>query len=391
MTRMENISNKEIEAFEEILLKSNLSDKRFETSIWEKDGSDIRDEDKLKLIILKASGDALMKNILEMKGNTPRVNRNALFFLIPLERERMGFYSQLRRIIAYRTIESDKTLIRSDEQKKAIRTERKKAEDGIDDILRRYYRTLFIPTREGLKESDLGVPTYGDTKKLDEVVYDKLKSDGEILESIHPLAIKERYLKTNEAVSTEQLYQSSAKVPGEARVVGRDAWELGIREGVQQGLFGLGELEDGKPIYRYFKEYPPSIALAGSEVIIREDICIAQKEAKEADEERKKNGGVTYPPGSMPTPPDIVEGKNNVDKPNVDSSGSEPNGRKEVHLQFTVPKGQVAGLMGVMNLLQLNFDNLQIDLRATDGQISEQDYEDKIKEAFAQLGIDLNE
>ena len=47
--------------------------------------------------------------------------------------------------------------------------------------------------------------------------------------------------------------------------------------------------------------------------------------------------------------------------------------------------------MGVMNLLQLNFDNLQIDLRATGGEMSEQDYEDKIKEAFAQLGIDLNE
>ncbi|MCZ6679539.1 MAG: hypothetical protein O7E52_20095 [Candidatus Poribacteria bacterium] len=47
--------------------------------------------------------------------------------------------------------------------------------------------------------------------------------------------------------------------------------------------------------------------------------------------------------------------------------------------------------MGVMNLLQSNFKSLQIELLATGGEMSEQDYEDKIKEAFVQLGIDLGE
>ena len=104
--------------------------------------------------------------------------------------------------------------------------------------------------------------------------------------------IKERYLKTDESVSTEQLYQSSAKTPGEARVIGQ-GWESGIREGVQQGLFGLGELEDGKPVCRYFKERPSSIAFSGSEVIIREDICIAQKKA---EKEKEKPPEPIYPP-----------------------------------------------------------------------------------------------
>ena len=202
------------------------------------------------------------------------------------------------------------------------------------------------------------------------------------------MAIKERYLKTNESVSTEQLYQSSTKTPGEARIIDRDAWESGIREGVAQGLFGLGELENGDPVCRYFKENSPSITLFGSEVIIREDICSTQKEAEEGKEE--KSDGVTYPPGGTPAP-DIVEGGDDVDQSDSDSSPPESSGRKEIHLQFTVPKGKVAGLMGVMNLLQANFNNLRIDLRATDGEMSEQDYEDKIKEAFAQLDIDLGE
>ena len=370
LTRMENISDSEIDEFEETLLKKNLSGGKLKTFLEAKEGADIPDNDDLKLVILKERDDVLMKEALETRGNTPRVNRNTLFFLVPLEREGNGFYSQLRKITAYRTIGSDRALNLSDEQRKEVRAELKKAEDELNDRLRRYYRTVFIPVKEGLKESDLGVPTYGDTKKLDEAVYDKLRSDREILESIHPLVIKERYLKTNESVSTVQLYQSSAKTPGEVRVTNRGAWESGIREGVEQGLFGLGELDDGKPVCRYFKERPMSIALSGNEVIIREDICIAQ-EISLIVEPPPVVPPPVVPPPVVPPPP--------------------PEGRNEVSLKFTIPKGQVSGIMGVMNLLQSNFNNLQIELRATDGKMSEQDYEDKIKEAFDQLGIDLEE
>ena len=186
----------------------------------------------------------------------------------------------------------------------------------------------------------------------------------------HPLVIKERYLKTDESVSTEQLYQSSAKTPGEARVLDQ-GWESGIREGVEQGLFGLGELEDGKPVCRYFKERPTSIAFSANEVIIREDICIAQKKMS-----LKEPPKPISPPPEPPEPPDP--------KP-------PPDGRDSVRLKFTIPKGKVSGLMGVMNLLQSNFDSLQIELLATEGQMSDQDYEDKIKEAFVQLEIDPEE
>ena len=299
------------------------------------------------------------------------MNRNTLFFLTPLEHEAAGFYSQLRKIIAYRAIRGDKTLNLSVEQQKEVRTELKKAEDGLDDALCRYYRTVFVLASDGLKENDLGLPTYGVPKILDEAVYDKLKSDGVVLERIHPLVIKERYLKTDESVSTEQLYQSSAKTPGESRVTDRSAWESGIREGVQQGLFGLGELENGKPVCRYFKEHPASIALSANEVIIREDICIAQKKMR-----------LKEPPEPIPPPPESPEPPG--PKPPLD-------GRNSVYLKFTIPKGKVSGLMGVMNLLQSNFENLQIELQATGGQMSNQDYEDKIKEAFVQLEIDPEE
>ena len=97
-----------------------------------------------------------MKDILETKGNTPRVNRNTLFFLTPLEHEAAGFYSQLRKIIAYEAIGKDKTLNLSAEQQREVRTELRKATDELNDRLRRYYRTVFIPTRGGTQRERFG-------------------------------------------------------------------------------------------------------------------------------------------------------------------------------------------------------------------------------------------
>ena len=63
----------------------------------------------------------------------------------------------------------------------------------------------------------------------------------------------------------------------------------------------------------------------------------------------------------------------------------------KIHLKFKVPKGKVSSIMGVMNLLQSKFETLEIELMAHEGSISDQDYEDKIEEAFRQLGINLSE
>lgn len=62
-----------------------------------------------------------------------------------------------------------------------------------------------------------------------------------------------------------------------------------------------------------------------------------------------------------------------------------------VNLKFKIPKGKVSGIIGVMNLLQNNFQTLEVELSASDGEITEHDYEDKIIETFRQLGIKIDD
>ena len=158
LIRMENINERAIDGFEKEVLEKNVSSFWRTTQNshlakrWVRHSGRHRPEANYP----QERDDSLMKDTLETKGKTPRVNRNTLFFLTPLEHEAAGFYSQLRKIIAYEVIGKDKTLNLSAEQQREIRTELKKATDELNDRLRRYYRTVFIPTKEGLKDERFG-------------------------------------------------------------------------------------------------------------------------------------------------------------------------------------------------------------------------------------------
>jgi len=378
LNKMENVKEEELIDMEQELLRDSIKGGKLKVFIWEENAGNIADSEELKLVILKRENTEVMKNILKTKGQTPRVNINTLFFLYPLESERSGFINTMKRKIAYENIEKDKNLNLSDEQKKEVKKELKKTENNLKESIRRFYRMVAVPDKDGLKSNDLGIPTYGEEKGLSQEVYEKLRSDGEILEKIAPLVLREKYLTGREYVSTEQLYHSSLKTPGETRTINRTIWEQGIAEGVSKGLFGLGDLESNKPICRYFKE-KASIALSGNEIVISEALC---------NDQRKKEEKISTPPET-----ETSKETHDIDKYKTREKKQESlvKTRNEIQLRFKVPKGKIANIMGVMNLLQSKFETLEIELIANEGAITEQDYEDKIKEAFRQLGIELDE
>jgi hypothetical protein len=63
---------------------------------------------------------------------------------------------------------------------------------------------------------------------------------------------------------------------------------------------------------------------------------------------------------------------------------------KELELKFTVPRGKISQLMGVMHYLQSKFQSLEMQIRAKEGSMSEDEYSSKIKEALRQLGIEID-
>jgi len=320
---------------------------------------------------------ALMRTVLESKGESPRVFRNTIFFVCPSDVERNAFLTLIKKKTAYEQVQADKTLRLTDEQKRDVANNLRKEEENLKDAVKRCYRLAYAPSKDGLKEVDLGIPTYGEKKSLDQGVYEQLKAEQEILERISPLVVKEKYLGNKEFVKLRQIYDSMLRTPGERRITSGEAFEESISQGVKQGLFGLGELsEDGASVTcRYFRE-DATVDMGGTEVIVKDSICLLQKQSGEqvpipfpVGKSDGKTGPVTVTP-SQPIP--------------VKALG-------HVTLEFEVPRGKVSQLMGMMSFLQSKFQDLHITVKATEGSISEEDYVNKIKETLKQLGIDFED
>lgn len=48
-------------------------------------------------------------------------------------------------------------------------------------------------------------------------------------------------------------------------------------------------------------------------------------------------------------------------------------------------------LMGAMNFLQSRFNRMDVTLHVEEGHITEQEFEDKIKEVFRQIGVEIED
>lgn len=383
LIRMENIPDADVAQTEEALLRAKIRGDRFKVYIWRTDNSDIADTPDLKLAILAEKNDSATRKILEEKGGSPRVHRNTIFFLVPMPNERPAFSNLVRKSLAYRTMDSDPTLSLTVEQHKEIRDSLKKLDGDLTEGVRRLYRQVLVPDRSGWKEFDLGIPTVGEAKPLDQDVYDRLRSEGEILERIVPLVIKEKYLKGRDYVSSDQLYQASLKTPGEPRALSQNAWDNGIAEGVRHGIFGLGELKEDQPVCRYFRE-ECSLSFGDNEILIKAEICESQRRAQE--------GQATFAPGQPVTGQPVSETpvSTTASQPPLSPTAPVAGKYQQLHFNFVVPKGKVSSLMGVLNFLQSRYNHVEISLNLGDGHLSEQEFEDKVKEAFRQMGIEID-
>ncbi|GIV69804.1 ATP-binding protein [Caldilinea sp.] len=378
--RMENVTPEQLAQAELEALRQQAGGQKMKTFLWPADAADIPDDEAPKLLIVRDADPQRMLEFVRTKGQAPRVHRNTLFFLAPLSTGRVPFEQLLRRRLAIADLMSQKTLSLTPEQRKQLEKDAKDAERDVRDQIGHLYRQLYLPTPDGLTALDLGIPTYGADQKLDARVYERLRTEGRLIERLAPLVIKERYLANRDFVETRQLADSGSRTPGEVLAINRQVWENSIAEGVRQGLFGLGELdEQGRLRCLYFRE-EPSVSLAGREVLIRAEICQDQR----ASQIPQMEPAIASPE----TPSRQSEGSSSVVREQPLSSGHASVGYRQVRLRFDLPKGKVSNLMGLLNFLQTKYGRIEITLNLEEGALNAAEMEEKVMETFRQLGID---
>jgi predicted AAA+ superfamily ATPase len=399
LNKIEGIEETNIEVEEKNLLMASIKKDIFDVYIWPNNSKDVPDTPKLKLIVLKDKD--RYKEFLDYCGDRPRVYRNIVIFLCPIESERINFERTLKRKLAWEEIEKDKKLHLTDEQRKRVKEELKKLD--VKENIRNLYRIILIPSKGDIKEFDLGISTYGADINIGKEVYDRLKSEGEILEKLSYLTLKDKYLRDNDYVQTKNILDAFYKTPGEVRIINENVLKEAIREGVRQGYFGLGTLEDGEPRWKYFKaEAKPE--LVENEIIIKSKLCEEPEPKKISDTKIEEYIEQIRRCDDIETLNEIKEEvaqyelKPEQKKKIWDEIEKKVNDLKRkqseyhsVYLELNIPMGKFSDLKKMIDLIQTKFKQVfvKVEISAREGSISKSEYEDKILEAIRQAGIEI--
>jgi len=383
ISKMSEIEEPELREQIKALLQK-YAGKSLPVYIWPRNSKDVPDTEEFKLVMLPTNDRDFVNDILNNYGENPRVNRNAVFFLVPMESERHAFESWLRRKLAWESISKDRSLNLTPAQKKEVDKNVKELEKEGRDALRRFYRLVFIPAKE-LKEIDLGIPVFGDKRPLSSEVLERLKADGEIIEKLSPLLIIEKYLGSKDYLELKQLYKTLLSTPGEPRI-SRDNFIKSIKNGVKEGHFGFGLVRNGEVECIKIGE-APEITSQDYEAIIRKEICEKEEETEEVDTSLVVEGIIKT------ETPDTTTTATTTSEPQEQLTVTLPS-YKGITLSVKLPKGKFSEFYrGVLSLLEDSFDETEVEIKITakKGQIAKSDYENKVKETLMQINAQIIE
>ena len=363
--KMDSIKDMEILENEHEILSESLGSRKITTVLWPATPSDIDDLPRMKLAIMKDNDTKMLNVMLENKGQVPRIYRNSVFFLTPSDAERSQFIESLKGKIALEKILAEQTSIKS-KQKEDIVKNLKSEKASLVHLIRKYYRNLYIPGRVGLEKYDMGIPVVGDSRGITSQVFERLKSEQQVHESIGPLVIQDDCLAGQDFAKTVSMYESMLKVRGSRRPVDREVVKEAIRQGVLNKKFGLGTLTNGSVVCQYFGSSPP-VEFSETEVIIRSSECekMMQKQPNLDNSIDKKSR-------------ENVDLGQTTEIKNTDK-------RKSIELEFDLPDGRMNDLWELLQGINTKFQSIHFKIKAGDGHVTS-DYMEEISETLNQIG-----
>lgn len=366
---IDNLKEHELDDAEKAVVRAKIGKaKELRSVVWPSESRDVEDTQSLKLVIMKNDNHALISDIHNKCGDSDRIRRNNIFFLVPSAGEKIRFMESLKSKVAWEKIERDPS-IKIDKAKKAtIKTEIKNLNERLKMIANDYYSTLYVPEKDGLEPHRLRASPVTDSG-IDQIAYDHLVETEAVNQDIGVLTLKTKYLGTDMPVETLNVLNAMLSVPGELRPISADVLKKAIANGVVDGEFGLGHIVDGKLAVKHFKKVASPCFEAG-EVIIPISMCSGVDEHMDDKSEQMTT-----------SEEDLASHTTSSPKPPIDPV----NTVVRLNFEFNVPEGQVNNTSKILLRVASCFKDINLEIRANDGRMTQHDI-DMIKEALSQMG-----
>jgi hypothetical protein len=271
---------------------------------------DVPDEPEARLVILgsdaphrarngASKAQALAQEILERRGNSPRIYRNMLVFLAA-DSERLEELQQAVRFwLAWTSIQQEEDQLNLDAaQKRQVANQVKKHDETIGVRLGETYCHLIVPSQEGAGPMEWIYTRLQGAEGLVERASRRLGRDEELITQWSPATLRielDRWLwKDQSHLSVKQLWEYLASYLYLPRLRNEQVLVDAIRNGVGSLTWGdyfayaSAVREDGYYIGLVAGNLP-SITLDNASVIVKPEAA-----QKQRDEERRKTEQVIY-------------------------------------------------------------------------------------------------
>lgn len=363
-----------------------MAGREMRVTLFPKGSGDIPDNRELKLAILsddypgrEPAATQFAQELLTRAGTGFRAFRNTLFVLAPGAGDFRALRTQVRRLLALRNIQADRSLLQtlSDEDKENLKEKLKNAEGAVEYQLFSAYRYLAKASGDTIDWLDLGLPTIGERGPLAKRVREFLRSRELLLDRIAPRHIVEKAFSPDDKEKPlEAVRDAFLQYPNLPVLESEEVLLQAVKKGVQEGSFGVrvgGKL--------WFRELPlDSISLA--------DCVVVRPEEAQREKTPEPTPGPAPSPGGVVTEAGGEKEREEPAKPPVDIV-------HRVRLRARVPWDKMSDfLKGVLMPLRLDGATLEVEIQVeaySDTGIKKTTLDQKVRETLRQIGAEVLE
>ena len=299
--------------------------------------ADVPDESTARLVILspttghqtRAKNSAALttaSEILEKRGDIPRVYRNVLIFVASDTGEWDSLERETRRYLAWDSIVQEVEALNLDanQRREAVRG-KEQSNDTVGIRLNEAYSWLLVPTQEGTDPivwEETRIPGSQETAVAKAVA--KVRDDAQLITKWSPVLLKmelDNWLWKDESyISLKRVWECLATYLYLSRLRDSDVLLDTVREGIKTQAFGYANSIDDTGPYNglQFGSAGGSLYLDDESVLVKPDAAAAQLEA---DAATKPESSYSHPPEQ---PPEGRQGKAPYTTPGSQTTGAGP-------------------------------------------------------------------
>jgi hypothetical protein len=287
--------------------------------------ADVPDDLETRLVILPPNeayskeddSNALVfsKKILEARGNSPRIYRNALVFLAADKIRLQDLDESVRRYLAWKSIVDEQEILNLDAfQKKQAQTQMQNAEGNIKSRLPEAYQWLLVPgQKDASSEVSWQALRISSSDPMAIRVMKKLRNDESVIPVLAPTMLRKNLddvpLWRKDSVQVRQLIEDFAKYLYLPRLITPQALLNSITDGIksfawESETFGYAELfDEARSEYKGVKGGElVQLSIDDRGWILKPEVAKAAIEKAIPKQQLNSTGASTTPQLVVPTP-----------------------------------------------------------------------------------------